>query len=230
MFNTSCVNAGVPVLLVVQFPRDGTGSFPTHLVNTKTEECYSQWKWWSFISSRKYHGIRKGEGCFWKVTEVRLKQIAQTYHEKCKKQPNLCTNNSPYTHSPSIAGLWEVKYHGDICKWIDYWTTAWLPVPCPLLPWSVTSRNHSITHFLSLIKWCCSTFVKYFDSVYEKFHVRTKASFSLNGNISSLHAQSTVGETKPQSLQQKTRWLQGSAVLTFVTVNIWLWQSQLLQL
>lgn len=37
MFNTSCVNAGVPVLLVVQFPRDGTGSFPTHLIN-KTEK------------------------------------------------------------------------------------------------------------------------------------------------------------------------------------------------
>lgn len=49
MLNTSCVNAGVPVLLV-QFPRDSTGSFPVHLINAKREKCYTLRKYWPFRS------------------------------------------------------------------------------------------------------------------------------------------------------------------------------------
>lgn len=81
MFSTSCVNAGVPVLLVVQFPRHGTGSFPNHLINTKREKCYTRERVSHLDLEGAIEGCEEEDASKGYRHEV---EVDQTHNEKCK--------------------------------------------------------------------------------------------------------------------------------------------------
>lgn len=83
-------------------------------------------------------------------------------------QPSLCTDDSQlFTLHHWVVGSWIPWRHFQVNRLLNNNLAIG---PCPLLPWSVTSSNHSalsIPHFLNLIKGCCSIFVRYFDSMSE---------------------------------------------------------------
>lgn len=170
MLNTSYVNAGVPVLLVVQFPRDSTGSYPIHLINAKREKCCTLRKYWSFRSWGNIKGYEREEDA-----SERLLKLGKHIRKSAKQR--FCIKNSLYTCLPSchhrMVGSWV---NGEnVSKWIGYWIRTWLlnknlatGAP-PLLPSLGTSSNRSgLSQFLNLIKGCCSTFAKCFESVHKK--------------------------------------------------------------
>lgn len=119
MLNTSYVNAGVPVLLVVQFPRDGSGSFPIHLINAKREKCYTWRKYWSFRSWGNIKGYGREENASERLLKSRK-------HRSAKER--FCTKNSPYTCLPSCHHRMEGSWvNGEtVSKWIGYWIRTWL--------------------------------------------------------------------------------------------------------
>lgn len=170
MLNTSCVNAGVPVLLV-QFPRDSTGSFPVHLINAKREKCYTLRKYWSFRSWGNIKGYEKEEDA-----SERLLKLGQ--HKRKSAKQRFCIKTSPF-----LPALLSSQDDGKLSEWreclqvnrllntnlateeeLGYWIRAWLLGLRPLLPSLGTSSNRSgLFQFLNLIKGCCSTFAKCFE-------------------------------------------------------------------
>lgn len=194
MFNTSYVNAGVPV----QFPRDGTGSFPIHLINAKREKCYTWRKYWSFRSWGNIKGYEREEDA-----SERLLKPGKHIRKSAKQR--FCIKNSPYTCLPSchhrMVGSWV---NGEsVSKWIGYWVRTWLLGLRPLLPSLGTSSNRSglsVPHFLNLIKGCCSTFAKCFESVHKKCCVRNKEFLHWMGVSGHSTDRLPVEETKPQCL------------------------------
>lgn len=121
MLNTSYVNAGVPVLLVVQFPRDSTGSFPIHLINAKREKCYTWRKYWSFRAWENIKGYEREEDA-----SGRLLKLGKRIRESAKQR--FCIKNTPYTCLPSchhrMVGSWVNGV--SVSKWIGYWIRTWL--------------------------------------------------------------------------------------------------------
>lgn len=193
MFNTSYVNAGVPVLLVVQFPRDGTGSFPIHLINTKREKCYTQRKWWPFRSWGKYKGIWEGGGCFWKVTEARQKLVKHV-RKNAKHSPGFAstTHLTPTCPSSQDGGKPSAMETG--------WMRTWLPGLRPLMPLLGTSSNHfglSIPHFSQSNKGMLLNLYKILWVTAQKVLCEDRSFFfPLNGNIGSLNRQAASGGNK----------------------------------